>query len=172
MGMDVFGKNPVSETGSYFRNNVWWWRPLWDYCLELHDDLAGKVENGHMNDGDGLDAYEASLLADRLFSDLETGVTADYEKRRNEHLASLPRKTCGFCDGTGIRRDEVGIKNGHPERELEPDLAILLGRTHGWCNACGGEGMVDDWEANYGFSQDNVRAFAEFLKDSGGFQIY
>ena len=20
--------------GIYFRNNCWWWRPLWDYCLK------------------------------------------------------------------------------------------------------------------------------------------
>lgn len=26
MGMDVYGKEPTSETGKYFRNNVWWWQ--------------------------------------------------------------------------------------------------------------------------------------------------
>ena len=35
MGMDVFGKNPTDEKGAYFRNNVWFWHPLWDYCLHL-----------------------------------------------------------------------------------------------------------------------------------------
>jgi hypothetical protein len=28
MGMDVYGKEPKSDKGEYFRNNVWWWRPL------------------------------------------------------------------------------------------------------------------------------------------------
>jgi len=55
MGMDVMGMNATSEKGEYFRNNVWWWRPLWDYCLNEHGDIAGQVEHGHSNDGDGLD---------------------------------------------------------------------------------------------------------------------
>ena len=33
MGMDVSGMNPSSETGEYFRNNVWWWRHLWNYSV-------------------------------------------------------------------------------------------------------------------------------------------
>lgn len=24
MGMDVYGKAPSSQTGEYFRNNIWW----------------------------------------------------------------------------------------------------------------------------------------------------
>jgi hypothetical protein len=172
MGMDVYGKNPTAETGEYFRNNVWWWRPLWDYCLTVHGDLCEKVENGHSNDGDGLDAFDASLLSDRLLNDLATGVTAEYERKRNEYLATLPRHDCKWCGATGIRDDKVGVENGMPTRELETEMAIVLGRTHGWCNACNGEGKTDDFETNYGFSEENVREFALFLADSGGFQIW
>jgi hypothetical protein len=28
MGMDVYGRNPTSEAGKYFRANVWSWRPI------------------------------------------------------------------------------------------------------------------------------------------------
>lgn len=172
MGMDVYGDNPTSEKGSYFRNNVWWWRPLWDYCLELHDDIANKVQYGHSNDGDGLDAYHASLLGDRLLNDIATGVTADYERRYNEYLASLPRHNCEYCGGTGIRTDRVGVEMGMPEKELPEEVAIVIGRTHGYCNGCQGEGMVDDWQTNYPFTVENVRQFGEFLTDSGGFKIW
>jgi hypothetical protein len=34
MGFDVYGKSARSEKGEYFRNNVWWWRPLAEYVLE------------------------------------------------------------------------------------------------------------------------------------------
>jgi hypothetical protein len=40
MGMDVYGKDAVSEKGEYFRNNVWYWRPLWNYCIEVAPDLC------------------------------------------------------------------------------------------------------------------------------------
>ena len=25
--------------GVYFRNNVWWWRPLWNYCYAVAEDI-------------------------------------------------------------------------------------------------------------------------------------
>ena len=106
MGMDVYGKNQESEKGSYFRNNVWWWRPLWNYCEELHGDITRKVDSGYSNDGDGLDAD-----------------------------------------------------------------AIILGRTHGDCNACHGHGKVQHFATNYPFAVDNVREFAEFLIECDGFEI-
>ena len=39
------------------------------------------------------------------------------------------------------------------------------------CNKCNGVGKVDDWEKSYPFSEDNVREFANFCANSGGFTI-
>jgi hypothetical protein len=171
MGMDVYGKNPKSEKGTYFRRNVWGWRPLWDYCLDRHTDLAGKVKNGHTNDGDGLDANDSVELARLLVKDLSDGTASTYVKARNIHLSLLPRENCEWCQGTGIRTDKVGVENKMSDRELSPDLAILLGREKGWCNGCNGEGKKDSWETNYDLELDDIKEFAEFLTDSGGFEI-
>lgn len=171
MGMDVYGKNPTSDKGSYFRNNVWWWHPLWDYCLNLHGDICDKVEYGHSNDGDGLDADDARSLGLRLMMDIERGTTADYEANRNEYLASLPMTECQWCEGTGIRTDAVGQEMGMPTKELPEAEAIIYGRTHGTCNACQGAGRQQAWETQYPFSVENVQEFAIFLLDSGGFEI-
>lgn len=172
MGMDVYGHNPVSDKGRYFRNNVWWWHPLWDYCLNLHGDICGKVENGHFNDGDGLDADDAHLLGQRLLDDIERGTTAEYEFTYRQELAALPLVDCRWCNATGIRTDEVGVTNGMPTQELDEATAIILGRTHGTCNACGGHGHEPSWATNYPFDVANVREFAEFLLDCGGFAIH
>lgn len=172
MGMDVIGKNANSETGEYFRNNVWWWRPLWNYCEELHGDIVSAVEYGHSNDGDGLDAREAYALGLALEQDIESGVTAEYERKYREQMASLPMSDCQYCGATGIRTDEVGVKNGMPTKELEPEVAMLVGRTHGYCNGCRGEGKVEHFATNYGFSVENVRNFADFLMECGGFEIW
>lgn len=171
MGMDVYGKNATTQAGSYFRRNVWGWRPLWDYCLSMHEDLAGKVEYGHSNDGDGLDADDSVALAERLRNDVISGDAQRYIDERNRFLAEMERPTCEWCNGTGIRTDAVGIENKMPERELEPEMAILVGRTHGFCNGCRGEGKTDAWETNYYLDLDDIKEFAEFLETCGGFEI-
>lgn len=169
--MDVVGKNPVSERGEYFRNNVWWWRPLWDYCELIAPNLCGEVK-GHYNDGDGLDADGAAELSAILLAELESGRTASYRNAYYADLSRLPRSECKYCEGTGIRTDEVGKNLGMPTQELSQDMQILTGRTHGTCNACGGEGKEDHFDTNYPFEVENVREFAEFLAESGGFQIW
>jgi len=173
MGMDVYGKQPNSERGEYFRNNVWWWRPLWDYCVSVAPEVIGEetAEHGHYNDGAGLDADDALILADILRNELESGRTAEWERSNAEWRASLPREACSLCDCTGIRTDNIGIEHGMPEKELSPEIQILTGRTHGWCNACQGVGTVESWLSHYPFSTDNVREFAEFCAESGGFTI-
>jgi len=172
MGMDVMGKNATSKKGEYFRNNVWWWRPLWNYCEELHGEIVSQVEYGHSNDGDGLDADDARMLGEALLADIESGVTAEYHEQYRKYLSELPMKDCEYCGATGIRTDAVGVEHGMPTQELEPEVAILVGRTHGYCNGCRGEGRVEHFLTNYDFSVDNVREFAEFLLDCGGFEIW
>jgi hypothetical protein len=170
MGMDVYGVNATTERGEYFRNNVWSWRPLWNYCVELAPELCGDVD-GDTNGGDGLGAQGADDLAVVLFNELASGRTAEYEKEYHKTISELPRHKCTYCEATGIRADSVGKDMGMVERELSPEIQIITGRSHGWCNACNGEGLVDDWKAGYPFSESNVREFAEFLAECGGFKI-
>lgn len=173
MGMDVYGRKPSSETGEYFRNNVWWWRPLWQYCCEVgHAVIVDEVaEGGCYNDGVGLDEAGARELAQILEYELSSGGTAEYERKYNEYLASLPRQACDLCNSTGIRTDAVGTDMRQAERELSPEVQILTGRTHGWCNGCDGIGTQESFAMGYPFSVENVREFVGFLKDCGGFAI-
>lgn len=168
--MDVYGKAPKSERGEYFRNNVWWWRPLWDYCEHVAPELVGGV-SGHTNDGDGLNAEGAEQLSQILMITLSDGTCEAYETGYRKEIAELPHETCDLCVGTGIRSDKIGIEQGMPTKELDEAQASILGRTHGWCNKCNGNGWVEHWATHYPFSKDNVREFAEFLADSGGFEI-
>lgn len=170
MGMDVFGVKPTQHTGEHFRNNVWWWRQLWQYCYSVAPDLCADV-SGHSNDGDGLDASGAMQLAAALRTELDSGRCAAAEQAYNAWKAELQREPCRWCDATGIRSDRVGIDMGMVEQVLEPTAQILLGRERGWCNGCGGEGLTDDWRAAYLFSTENVERFAAFLEHSGGFRI-
>jgi hypothetical protein len=87
MGMGLCGLNPApqsGETGRYFRNNIWWWHPLADYCMEVAPDIAEKCSFWHSNDGDGLNAEDSVELARRLKSAVDRGNARAYAKRCKE----------------------------------------------------------------------------------------
>lgn len=80
MGMDVYGKKKDPKTGEEFY--LWRWRPLWDYCLEVSPQIAGKVGgDGHYNGGAGLDEADSRRLAMVLRGEIESGRTAEYAAR-------------------------------------------------------------------------------------------
>lgn len=89
MGMDVFGSNATTEKGEYFRNNVWWWRPLWQYCQSVAPELVSSV-NGDDNSGDGLNGDGASKLGVILLERIANGDALTYESQYRKKLAALP----------------------------------------------------------------------------------
>ena len=116
--------------GIYFRNNVWWWRPLWDYVWKLCGDCdeednfalaADRVitreqyEEGHHNSGAEINVHQAELIALRLNHAIKMGWVDEHKK------------------------------------QYEAD--------------------TKDDEHQYPFHEDNVKAFADFCHDSGGFSI-
>ena len=150
MGMDVYGVAPTSEAGEYFRNSGWSWRPLWDFVSESCD-LDEDVElSGHFNDGMEIDEFTARRIAKTLFSLLNDGTVATYERAHDVLLKALPDEECKHCNGTGVRDDEY---------------------VQGKCNGCNGTGKVRPFETWYSFSEENVQKFAEFADHSGGFEI-
>lgn len=171
MGMDVYGKNPTSEVGEYFRRNVWGWHPLWNYVETVHPEIAELVEHAHTNDGDGLDAKKSKKLAKLLMNDYNIGIVEMYVETRNRQIAEMEMPDCSYCEATGIRSDDIGTQNGMPEKELDADIAIIVGREKGWCNGCNGVGKTEPWEASYYLEPDDVKEFAEFLENCGGFEI-
>lgn len=165
------GSNPKSTKGEYFRNNIWWWGPLWDYCKTVAPVIC-KPCDGEYNNGDGLDHVRAAALSDLLRKEIETGRCSLWEKEFEEYILSIPKIPCTYCETTGVRTDKVGVEEGMPERILEEDQALKLGRTTGWCNGCDGEGERSDSLSWYRFDVKNVENFADFLEACGGFRIW
>lgn len=154
MGMDVYGKNPTSKAGEYFRNNVWSWRPLADYICSVAPEIAQHCKHWQTNDGDGLDADQAVALADKLESLLKSSEVDEYAKTYQENNDTTPDEICRICEGTGKRRKapEIGAGDNH-------------------CNGCKATGKYRPSSTWYRFSAENVREFAQFSRHSGGFEI-
>ena len=117
-----------ANPGFYFRNNCWFWRPLWDYCYYLEGDIntvdwiiSEKLyQDGHSNNGEGLNAEDAKKLGQSLLLAIHRGDTIKYQAEYMQEQEELDK---------------------------------------------------DDFNKHYPFDVENVKAFAEFCIDSGGFEI-
>ena len=172
MGMDVYGKAPETEEGKYFRASVWSWHPIADMVTAWYPSLTGNCQYWHSNDGDGLDAEDAKRLGDALAKDIEAGTVrvaiAEYETQ----LAALPREKCEYCNGSGVRTDEVGVNLGMPTKEYVVEEDGKAVAKTGWCNGCDGEGSRESSATWYRMDLEHVKEFAAFLKTCGGFEIW
>ena len=155
MGMDLKGFDPKSEKGKAFRNNLCWWPSLWSYYIEIAGDKIDiEWELGFYNDGFGLDKNQANKLAEILEEKLASGAVKEVEERVKAWNHEMSNRECLYCEGTGGRKR-------HPE----------TGPGDVFCNGCSGTGKQPFDERIY-FTEANVRKFFEFVKDSGGFDIY
>lgn len=153
MGFDICGIEPETTDGEYFRNNVWWWHPLWDYVVATCSDALTDedCQMGRYNDGHVISADKALKIAERLNELIETAAVAREADSYQKYQESLPEEKCIFCDGIGERNDQY---------------------ARGVCNACKGKGEMRSILTWHPFNEDNVRRFAEFAHYSGGFAIW
>jgi hypothetical protein len=169
--MDVYGKKPKTPKGQYFRNNIWYWHPLWDFCCESFPEITEPVKYGHTNDGDGLGSRASTKLAKGIKEMLSNGDAQKYVAERDAKLANLNRVDCELCNATGIRTDQTGVEMGMDVQVLDWEKSVLLGREKGWCNGCSGEGTTEAWANSYRLTIENITEFAQFLENCGGFTI-
>lgn len=153
MGFDLSGKKPKTTNGEYFRNNVWWWRPLWNYVVENCGSILSvdDAQAGEYNDGYLITGAKAIKIADKLDTLVKSKETKKYEKEYMSKLKKAADVPCTICSGTGERHDEI---------------------VDGKCNSCKGTGKMRPFYTSYPFSTENVKEFAKFARESGGFQIY
>ena len=148
-------ENKIFESnnpGVYFRNNVWWWRPLWDYVYEVCDSVLTEEDyhSGQSNEGHTIDENKCVRMALLLNVELSTDKTQEYTDTYRKTMDDMPKEKCDLCDGTGTRNNS---------------------NREGECNGCNGNGIRSSWVTNYPFDVENVREFVAFLKECGGFQI-
>ena len=86
-----------STEGAYFRNNVWWWRPLWHFvCHSCDNILTDKdAEQGVFNDGHKISKTKAKRIASRLRRLLKSGEVGAYKSMYDRHLSKLPNDSWG-----------------------------------------------------------------------------
>ena len=102
-----------ANPGTYFRNNVWWWRPLWEYtCHECQDFMSDDdMQHGAYNDGHKYSATKAKKMAKRLQDAIDKGRVKKYEKEwtlDQEKLSESDDKETKFLSNYPF--DEANVK--------------------------------------------------------------
>tara|TARA_R110000824_G_scaffold17436_1_gene70727 strand:- start:893 stop:1483 length:591 start_codon:yes stop_codon:yes gene_type:complete len=139
-----------ANPGVYFRNNVWWWRPLWQFVCEQFPDLISDeaAKRGCYNDGYEITEDKALKIGIELTVMLDCGDVQEYSDRHKAELDALPQVNCRVCNNNN---------RGYKKKKE--------------CKCCKQTGLVDDWDKSYPFDVENVREFATFCLESGGFTI-
>ena len=78
-------------SGAYFRNNVWFWRPLWTFvCSNCDDFLTDEdARGGSFNDGYTIGKTKAKKIAQRLRKLLKNGEVSAYKAMYDRHLDKM-----------------------------------------------------------------------------------
>lgn len=132
MGMDVWGRDPSSEVGEYFRNNIWHWFPLLEIAAST-GVLSGEMVQGmSFNDGNGPDAETAKRLGTKLLEMVEG--------MNDEHYMMV--------DGQSMTEAAM------------MDIITQL------------DSSATVMERLRGTTIGNIREFAKFCQESGGFEVW
>ena len=165
MGFDLYGQKPKSEKGEYFRNNVWWWRRLADFVIHKTGvvDLKDQ-EVWHTNDFHLVPKEEAEQIAKQLRHLISTGEVRQFEQKvKDNYIKACKHNARVKKLEDKIREkviEEVGDKEVVPRDYPEPYRSKWLKLQE-----------MEDWNANYPFTQKNVEEFIEFCENSNGFTI-
>ena len=83
-----------ANDGAYFRNNVWWWRPLWSFVCSICDDILTEkdMEKGGWNDGHKISKTKSKKIASRIRSHIKDGQVKEYESYYTKKVAQLDDK--------------------------------------------------------------------------------
>tara|TARA_R100001591_G_scaffold105920_1_gene114172 strand:+ start:1120 stop:1719 length:600 start_codon:yes stop_codon:yes gene_type:complete len=153
------------QKGTYFRNNVWWWRPLAHYVLEYTKVInEDKKKCWSYNDHCIVEDEEAAQIAKQLKYLIDSGHTKK------------------FARDWEIRRKKIEKHNEKVEKELEKHTKQVRNKMRNSNLAPKDFPKADKkiWDkiyhkrnsdASYPFSIENVEEFAEFCEYSGGFSI-
>ena len=151
--------------GEYFRNNVWFWRPLWVFvcnnCADIlnEDDMMG----GESNSGYEISEHKAELIGRRLSALLADGTVDEVDR-----ISALDRaKAKAHNDEINEQQDELRDKV-HKEhgKDVAPANYPEPYYTE-WHNLQ----KQEQWSAHYPFDKENIEDFAKFCLESGGFEI-
>ena len=152
--------------GSYFRNNVWWWRPLAELIIDKCSDLITheQARDLHNNSGRQFGKGTSIAIANRLQSLIDNGYVDDLEKsiKANSKKAEAHNKKLE----AKLKALAKKVKELRPNENLAPKDYPYPYNEH-WKEIS----SQKNWDSSYPFNKENVIEFIKFSRASGGFEV-
>ena len=166
MGFDLYGKNPKNENGEYFRQNVWGWRPIWEYVCSHHSDIVDTEtqKQGNYNSSYIVSEDIATKLGNDIHIALQDGTVAEFVNMVKERVAKA--------------------KEHNEKLEFHFELlklqAIEISGNEHIAPTDYPNGLDKQWQFLYSLRNryesyptdvEDIAEFQRFCLDSGGFEI-
>lgn len=153
----------LDQSGTYFRNNVWWWRPLAEYVIE-HSKVINQdkitLEGWTCNSGFEVDDELATQIANQLDALIKSNHTKKYQ---STYMLRFKQAEIGNAK---IQKEIDKLDKLPRNKDLAPADYNKKDRAE-WDRLY----YTQDRQANYPFSEKNVKEFSIFCRASGGFSI-
>lgn len=159
MGVDISGKNSLSETGDYFGSNWWAWRPINQLCqlAAYESKLSIDFSYWGSNDGKGLDTQEE---CDSLADALEDYLGSEIEVKNDDDRIFLCLGS--WCEaGTG--------------KMVDSNVVVSLNEQYEYGDILYGPIVAENGtlvESSHGTSLGRLKQWITFLRNCGGFKIW
>ena len=158
-------KHQEANPGEYFRANVWFWRPIWNFvCGSCSDFLSDKdMDAGCSNSGDRISKTKALRIASRLKSLHKQGIIKTWENEMMIPFNKAKIHNKKVREELNVFQDKMNLKYGDntPPKDYNKrdhqDWELIYGQ--------------EDWSAHYPPSMKYIVQFGEFCNESGGFEI-
>ena len=88
---DSVEKFERENPGYYFRANIWWWRPLWQYVVEVTDDVLTEedIVRGMYNEGYEYPPEKTDALVTKLGKAIEDNHHHQWDRDYKKAIAEL-----------------------------------------------------------------------------------
>jgi len=148
------------QSGTYFRSNVWYWRPVVEFFREYADDILTEDDfvGLSQNSGHTIVGEKFNLLKDRLKLAVEEGYALRWVQDYNGKIAQLPDEECHCCDGRGVLDS--------------PPMFADMDTWNGDCHVCNGSGVVQNFGRNYPGDIELLEEFNDFMQNNEGFEVW
>ena len=159
-------KFEAENVGYYFRNNVWFWRPLANLITVLNEDWLTDEQKERLQDNSGFEFSELEAIKIKL--SLENVINNGWLKKAEEQWKK-EAKQAELWNAQIKEQMEKLKKQAIKEtakaniipRDYPPHLKLKWDKL--W--------ESEDRTSSYPVSLENVKNFVAFLNECGGFKV-